>query len=131
VALAGGPWRHERVENPMAPWTWVAEYRDGGLLQQQDRDGFHRSSEIDPRKVVALVVHGHPASPVRWTVPSAGGPVRAVEVQVHRAILLGGRGLSRRLEGVTLVYYCAALTARCYLPADGSRPTITCEPLTL
>jgi hypothetical protein len=113
----------------MHPWVWEAEYRDGRRLRQFDADGFHRSAEIDGRRVAALVLHGHPASPCRWFPPEplAVGPVLRVEITVQSVLTLGPRGLARALGSVTLIYHCAAGRARCRVPASGAPPTLTWE----
>jgi hypothetical protein len=54
--------------NPIAPYRWAAQYATGRLLQC-DVDGWHTSREIDRAQLRALVVLGHPDSPITLPVP--------------------------------------------------------------
>jgi hypothetical protein len=54
--------------NPIAPYRWTAEY-DTGRLLQCDVDGWHTSRDIDRARLRALVVLGHPDSPITLPVP--------------------------------------------------------------
>ena len=54
--------------NPIAPYRWEAQYPTGRLLQC-DVDGWHTSREIDRTRLRALIVLGHPDSPITLPVP--------------------------------------------------------------
>lgn len=54
--------------NPIAPYRWEAQY-DTGRLLQCDVDGWHTSRDIDRTRLRALVVLGHPDSPITLPVP--------------------------------------------------------------
>jgi hypothetical protein len=54
--------------NPIAPYRWEAVYASG-RLRQCDVDGWHTSREIDRTRLRALVVLGHPDSPITLPVP--------------------------------------------------------------
>jgi hypothetical protein len=131
--MTSGPWRRELVTNPMHPWEWLAEYRDGGQLRQFDSDGFHRSSEIDPRKLVALVLLGHPASPIRWPVPDSlrTGPIQRVVVEVDCAMLMGGGRMERICRCVRFLYHCVGGIATLTIARDASPLASTWTPAAL
>lgn len=57
--------------NPIAPYRWEARYAGGGRLRQFDVDGWHSSREIDRARIEALVILGHPASPIVLSRPYA------------------------------------------------------------
>jgi hypothetical protein len=84
--------------NPIAPYRWEARYATGRLCQC-DVDGWHTSREIDRTRLRALVVLGHPDSPLTLPVPRpAWIPdevlVRATtELQATHELGRGGAGV--------------------------------------
>jgi hypothetical protein len=67
--------RRVAARNPLEPYSWEARYRGTGRLRQFDHDGYHFSHEIDRGRLAALVVLGHPDSPIVLPVPYADGRV--------------------------------------------------------
>lgn len=66
--------------NPIAPYQWEARYATG-RLRQRDGAGWHTSREIDRGQLQALVLLGHPASPVVLPMPRPDRPVDEVLIR--------------------------------------------------
>jgi hypothetical protein len=64
---------NKRIEhkNPLHPYSWQANYINGGRMKQFDFDGYHHAIEIDRSKIKELVILGHPDSPINLPLPYA------------------------------------------------------------
>lgn len=78
----------QQSDNPLYPYTWSAQYRDGEVLFQTC-DG-HRShvQDLDRSRIASLTIWGHPEGPltVQWSGP---GMPEAVILQASVAVALG------------------------------------------
>jgi hypothetical protein len=75
-------------QNPLYPYSWEARYEGGGRLRQFDFDGHHWSTEIDKTKVKALVILGHPISPIVFEKPQHLAKVSPDEVIIEAQVSL-------------------------------------------
>jgi hypothetical protein len=106
-------------DNPIAPYTWSAEYRGGGGLRQYDVDGRHTSLEIDRTRIAALVLHGHPAGALRLPVPDALGAPDAVIVKATTSVRLRLGGSLERAVRVTAGFQVGAQRHVLVIEDDG------------
>jgi len=92
--------RRVSEKNPIFPYSWQANYKDGGRLSQFDLDGHHFSREIDCSRLTALIILGHPDSPVTLPVlyPDRLPDEVIIKAQVSLSQTLGQVGMTRTVR---------------------------------